>query len=265
MIGNAGDVIGKPAPRQAMTIDDDEPADDALPSRLAALRQRIETACDRSGRDPTSVRLVAVSKTFHADLIAIAADNGQDDFGESYIQEALPKIGLAESLAGRPLSWHFIGPIQGNKTGAIASVFGWAHGVDRLKIAQRLSAQRPADLPPLQVCVQVNVSGEASKSGCSPDESAALCAQVAALPNLQLRGLMCVPEAGADPRPAFARLRALQARIKATGEVEPSLFDQLSMGMSDDFETAIEEAATMIRVGSSLFGSRPRKPAGEAA
>jgi pyridoxal phosphate enzyme (YggS family) len=271
MIRGAGDVIGKPAPRQArMSLDPpstEDESDGALEPRLQAIRQRIAAACVRGGRDPAQVQLVAVSKTFHADLIATAADCGQEDFGESYIQEALPKIGLAESLAGRPLRWHFIGPIQGNKTGAIASVFAWAHGVDRLKIAQRLStAQRPADYAPLQVCVQVNVSGEASKSGCAPEEAPSLCAEVAALPGLQLRGLMCIPEAADDPeqsRRPFALLRELHARIRAAGAVDPALFDQLSMGMSDDFETAIEEGATIIRVGSAIFGSRPRKPIGQ--
>jgi pyridoxal phosphate enzyme (YggS family) len=260
MIRVAGDVIGKPRLRQAEMNTHAATTEAALPRRLAAIRGRIATACARAGRDPASVRLVAVSKTFHADLLAAVADAGQDDFGESYIQEALPKIGLTESLAGRRLGWHFIGPIQGNKTAAIASAFSWAHGVDRLKVAQRLSAQRPLDLPPLQICVQVNVSGEASKSGCAPQDAAALCAAVAALPQLQLRGLMCIPEAAdhaEQARPAFARLRELQAAISRAGNVDPALFDQLSMGMSDDFETAIEEHATIIRVGSAIFGSRP--------
>lgn len=246
-----------------------EPSDDRLPERLDAIRQRLAAACARSGRGASEVRLIAVSKTFHADRVVLASEHGQQAFGESYVQEALPKIGLAESLAGRPLEWHFIGPIQGNKTGAIASVFDWAHGLDRLRIAQRLAAApRPPERPPLRVCVQVNVSGEASKSGCAPSEAAALCEAVAAMPALQLRGLMCVPEAvatGGDNRAAFAAMRELHRRIREAGAVDPSLFDQLSMGMSDDFATAIEEGATMVRVGSAIFGSRPRPPAGDNA
>lgn len=238
---------------------------DPLASRLDAIRQRIAAATLRSGRAAGSARLIAVSKTFGAEAIAEAAAAGQDDFGESYVQEALRKIGSAETLAGRHLGWHFIGPIQGNKTAAIAAGFDWAHGVDRLRIAERLSAQRSPGREPLKVCVQVNVSGEASKAGCAPDEAAALCAEIAALPGLHLRGLMCIPEAVDDAelaRPGFRRLRALFDAIRASGTVDAGLFDTLSMGMSGDFEVAIEEGATLVRVGSAIFGGRaPPAPA----
>lgn len=228
--------------------------------RLQAIRRRLATACARAGRDPAEVRLVAVSKTFDADAVAEVAELGQMSFGESYMREALDKIGLAETLTGARLDWHFIGPIQGNKCRALAGAFAWAHGVDRLKIAERLSELRGEDLPPLQVCVQVNISGEASKGGVPPDEAASLCAAIARLPRLRLRGLMCIPAPVDDPedaRAAFRRLRELRDAIRAAGGVDAADFDQLSMGMSDDFEVAIEEGATLVRIGSALFGARP--------
>lgn len=229
--------------------------------RLGDIRQRMGDACRRARRAPGSVGLIAVSKTFAAEAIAEAADAGQQTFGESYMREALDKIGLAETLAARKLEWHFIGPIQGNKCRAIAGAFDWAHGVDRLKIAARLSELRSADLAPLNLCVQVNISGEDSKGGVPPEEAAPLCAEVARLPGLRLRGLMAIPapvdEAEAS-RPAFRRLRELHATIRASGTVNPGAFDTLSMGMSDDYEVAIEEGATLIRVGSAIFGARPR-------
>ncbi|MCX7072039.1 MAG: YggS family pyridoxal phosphate-dependent enzyme [Gammaproteobacteria bacterium] len=228
--------------------------------RLQAIRRRLATACARAGRDPAEVRLVAVSKTFDADAVAEVAELGQMSFGESYMREALDKIGLAETLTGARLDWHFIGPIQGNKCRALAGAFAWAHGVDRLKIAERLSELRGEDLPPLQVCVQVNISGEASKGGVSPDDAAALCTAIARLPRLRLRGLMCIPAPVDDPedaRAAFRRLRELRDAIRAAGGVDAADFDQLSMGMSDDFEVAIEEGATLVRIGSALFGARP--------
>jgi len=227
--------------------------------RLTDIRRRLASACARAGRDPASVTLVAVAKTFDADAVAEVAALGQRHFGESYMQEAIDKIGLAESLAGSRLVWHFIGPIQGNKCRALAGAFAWAHGIDRLKIAERLSELRGTDLPPLQVCVQVNVSGEASKGGVAPDEAAALCAAVARLPQLHLRGLMCIPapvEDAEQSRASFRLLRELRDAIRASGQVDAASFDQLSMGMSDDFEVAIEEGATMVRVGSALFGRR---------
>ena len=236
---------------------------DKLTERLASIRHRIALACTRSGRIPESVRLIAVSKTFPADVLAEAADAGQDHFGESYMQEAIDKIGLTESLAGRRLDWHFIGPIQGNKCRALAGAFSWAHGVDRLKIAERLSTLRTDDQPPLNICVQVNISAEASKSGCRAEEAAALCAAIAPLPGLRLRGLMCIPAAADDPEQSRAAFRALRERhtmIRAAGAVDADCFDTLSMGMSEDFEIAIEEGATLIRVGSALFGSRSAAP-----
>ena len=228
--------------------------------RLQAIRRRLAAACARAGRDPAEVRLIAVSKTFDADAVAEVAELGQMSFGESYMREALDKIGLAEALAGARLDWHFIGPIQGNKCRALAGAFAWAHGVDRLKIAERLSELRGEDLPPLQVCVQVNISGEASKGGVPPDEAASLCTAIARLPRLRLRGLMCIPAPVDDPedaRSAFRHLRELRDAIRAAGGVDAVDFDQLSMGMSDDFEVAIEEGATLVRIGSALFGARP--------
>jgi PLP dependent protein len=226
-----------------------------IAGNLAAIHQCLEQACARAGRAAGSVRLVAVSKTFPAAAIAAAAAAGQRDFGENYLQEALAKI---EALAGAGLRWHFIGPVQSNKTRELAARFDWVHGVERLKIAERLSAQRPESLPALEVCVQVNVSGEASKSGCSPEEAPALCAAVARLPRLRLRGLMAIPAAVDEPaaaRPAFRRLRLLAEQIRATGTAGPD-FDTLSMGMSGDFEIAVEEGATLVRVGSAIFGRR---------
>ena len=219
---------------------------------LAAVQARIAAACQASGRDPARVRLLAVSKTVAAARLLAAADAGQAAFGENYVQEALGKIA---SLAGRGIKWHHIGPIQSNKTADIAAHFHWAQGIERLKIAQRLSDQRPPELPPLQVCVQVNVSGEASKSGCAPAEALSLCQAVAALPRLQLRGLMTLPApaaGAADPRAPFRRLRGLFEQARAGGLD----LDTLSMGMSDDLEHAIAEGATLLRIGSALFGRR---------
>lgn len=229
--------------------------------RLTDIRRRLAAACSRAGRPLDDVQLIAVSKTFDADAVAEVVELGQLAFGESYMREALDKIGLAETLCGERLVWHFIGPIQGNKCRALAGAFAWAHGVDRLKIAERLSELRADDLPPLDICVQVNVSGEASKGGVAPQDAAALCAEIAGLPRLRLRGLMCIPAPVDDPdeaRPAFRMLRELRDVIRSAGAVDAALFDQLSMGMSDDFEVAIEEGATMVRVGSALFGARPR-------
>jgi len=231
----------------------------AVNDALAAIQARVMAACQRAARSPGSVQLVAVSKTFPAAALLQAFAAGQEDFGESYLQEALPKIEETEAQAGRPLRWHFIGPLQANKSAAVAKAFTWVHGVDRERIAVRLSEQRPATLPPLNVCVQVNVSGEATKSGCSPADAVSLCATVARLPRLRLRGLMCIPAAEDDPqasRPAFAGLRALFETIRAAGQVDPQSFDTLSMGMSADFEVAVEEGATLIRVGTQIFGTR---------
>jgi pyridoxal phosphate enzyme (YggS family) len=198
------------------------------------------------------VQLVAVSKTFSADAIRAALGHGQSRFGESYVQEALSKIA---ALADAEIEWHFIGPIQSNKTREIAAHFDWVHGVDRLKIAQRLNDQRPAQLAALNVCIQVNISGEATKSGVAPDQVESLARAVLALPRLKLRGLMAIPaprDAFEEQRAACAALRAVFERLRARG-IE---LDTLSMGMSDDLEAAIAEGATLVRVGTAIFGAR---------
>jgi pyridoxal phosphate enzyme (YggS family) len=209
-----------------------------------------------AGRESSSVTLLAVSKTFGADAVIVAADAGQVAFGENYLQEAVNKIAEVHKL--RPelsLEWHFIGPIQSNKTRPIAENFSWVHAVDREKIAQRLSEQRPKDLPPLNICLQVNVSGEASKSGVSPEELPALAKAVAGLPHIQLRGLMAIPEPEEDSakqRAPFALLRELQKQLAEMGIHT----DTLSMGMSGDMQAAIVEGATMVRIGTAIFGKR---------
>lgn len=223
---------------------------------LQAVRTRIDTAARNAGRDPVQVRLLAVSKTFPAAAVHAAWQAGQRAFGESYVQEAVEKIAELREL---PAEWHFIGPIQSNKTRLIAENFAWVHGIERLKIAERLSAQRPAALPGLQVCIQVNVSGEASKSGVAPADAAALAAAVAALPRLKLRGLMAIPEPTGDAalqRHRFAELRHLFEQLNTQGYA----LDTLSMGMSDDLEAAITEGATIVRVGSAIFGTRTVSP-----
>ncbi len=230
-----------------------------ISNNLQALRRAIDAACTRGHRAPGDARLVAVSKGVAAERLAEAAAAGQGCFGESYLQEALAKIARTEALAGHPLEWHFIGPLQANKTAAIAQAFSWVHGVDRERIARRLSDARDRTVAPLNVCVQVNVSGEASKSGCAPLEAAALCATIASLPNLRLRGLMAIPapvEHAEQSRAAFHALRDLADSIRASGSVPANDFDTLSMGMSDDFEVAIEEGATLVRIGTALFGAR---------
>ena len=213
-------------------------------------------ACSAAGRDAADVTLVAVSKTQPADALRVLAQAGQVAFGENYLQEALTK---QAALADLPLQWHFIGPIQSNKTRDIAARFDWVHSVERLKIAQRLNDQRPAEAPPLSVCVQVNVSREASKSGCAPGELAALAAAIAELTRLRLRGLMAIPAPiaqSADPAQPYRLLREAFEALRALGLP----VDTLSMGMSDDFELAITHGATHVRVGSALFGPRPSNP-----
>ncbi|HSV78548.1 MAG TPA: YggS family pyridoxal phosphate-dependent enzyme [Ramlibacter sp.] len=223
-----------------------------IPHKLNLLRERIDAACNAVGRPENAVELLAVSKTFDADAVRQAHAAGQRAFGENYLQEALDK---QAQLAGLDLEWHFIGPIQSNKTRGIAENFHWVHGIERLKIARRLSEQRPEELAPLNVCVQVNVSGEASKSGCAPAEALALCVAVAQLPRLRLRGLMAIPAPSAaaeDPRLPFRVLRELFESLRRAGlEV-----DTISAGMSDDLEAAIAEGSTLVRVGSGLFGKR---------
>ncbi len=225
----------------------------AIAAALQACRKRIGEACHAAGRADGCARLVAVSKTVPAASIRQAYSAGQRVFGESYVQEALPKLAQLEDLA---IEWHFIGPLQSNKTRQIATHFAWVHSLDRLKIAQRLSEQRPPDLPPMQVCIQINVSGEASKSGVEPDAALALAVQVAALPNLKLRGFMTIPEAELDPRRQHERFRKV-ARLLQTARSEGLELDTLSMGMSDDLAAAIHEGATLVRVGTAIFGTRP--------
>lgn len=224
----------------------------AILSNLQAVRRAVTEAATAAGRPPDAVHLLAVSKTFPAASVREAYEAGQTAFGENYLQEALDKI---EALRELPLEWHFIGPIQSNKTRAIAEHFAWVHGVDRLKIAERLSVQRPESLPDLNICLQVNVSGEASKSGVAPDEVAQLAADVARLPRLKLRGLMAIPAPADDPaqqRAPFVQMRELLASLKAQG----MQLDTLSMGMSHDFAVAIQEGATIVRVGTAIFGAR---------
>lgn len=212
----------------------------------------MHKACEAAGRDPAAVTLVAVSKAQTAESVRLTATAGVTDFGENYLQEALPKI---DRLADLPLRWHFIGAIQSNKTRAIAERFDWVHSVDRLSVARRLSEQRPFHAPPLNLCIQVKLVPEASKSGVEPDGVAALAAAAALLPRVRVRGLMCIPPAQPDPaagRAIFARLRVLLEELNANGHK----LDTLSMGMSDDFESAIAEGATLIRVGTAIFGAR---------
>jgi pyridoxal phosphate enzyme (YggS family) len=227
---------------------------DTIEKRLQAVKSRIARACAAAGRDPRDIVLVAVSKTCPADAVRAAHAAGQRDFGENHAQDAVAKI---EALGNLDLVWHFIGPIQSNKTRTIAAHFAWVHSIDRVKVAERLADQRPEALPPLQACIQVNVSGEATKSGVAPAEAPALARAVAALPRLQLRGLMAIPEPTDDPalqRRRFDSLRELRDRLAADGLV----LDTLSMGMSDDLEAAIAAGATMVRVGTAIFGARPR-------
>ncbi|EZI28482.1 MULTISPECIES: YggS family pyridoxal phosphate-dependent enzyme [Pseudomonas] len=220
-----------------------------IADNIGQVSQRIRAAADAVQRDANSIHLLAVSKTKPAQALREAYAAGLRDFGENYLQEAL---GKQAELADLPLSWHFIGPIQSNKTRAIAENFAWVHSVDRLKIAQRLSEQRPADLPPLNICIQVNVSGEASKSGCTPADLPALARAISALPRLKLRGLMAIPEPTEDRTEqdaAFAAVRDLQASLNLP-------LDTLSMGMSHDLESAIAQGATWVRIGTALFGAR---------
>jgi hypothetical protein len=228
---------------------------------LAAVHARLSRACTEAGRPGSCVRLLAVSKTFGPAAIREAIAAGQTEFGENYFQEAVGKIA---QLPRAELTWHFIGPLQSNKTRGIAETFDWVHGVDRLKIAQRLSEQRPATLPLLQVCVQVNISGEASKSGCSTDEAPVLCAEIARLPRLNLRGLMAIPAPAGreDPRASYRRLRELFGSIRGSSPGLGPQFDTLSAGMSDDMEAAIAEGSTLVRVGTAIFGARRAKDGG---
>lgn len=224
----------------------------SIAQNLAQVHAQIQAACQAAGRPSGSVQLLAVSKTWGADAVRAAYAAGQIAFGENYIQEAVDKITALRDL---PLVWHCIGPIQSNKTRLVAEHFDWVHSIDRLKIAQRLSEQRPEHLPPLQVCIQVNVDGGANKSGVSPQDLSALAQAVAALPRLQLRGLMTIPE----PAETDAQMRAVHRQAKELFEQLRSQglpLDTLSMGMSADLAAAIVEGSTMVRVGTAIFGQR---------
>ena len=224
----------------------------SIADNIARVRAQIEAACQAAGREPSSVHLLAVSKTWGADAVRQAHAAGQTAFGENYIQEAVEKITALRDL---PLEWHCIGPIQSNKTRLVAEHFDWVHSVDRLKIAQRLSEQRPAELPPLQVCIQVNVDGGDNKSGVSPEELPALAQAVNALPRMRLRGIMTIPE----PAETEAQMRAVHAQAKALLEAlrqQGLPLDTLSMGMSADMAAAIAEGSTLVRVGTAIFGQR---------
>lgn len=228
-------------------------------SNLNSVRARIAAATLAANRAPNSVRLLAVSKTRPASDVQAAIAAGQSAFGENQLQDALPKI---ESLAADNLEWHFIGPIQSNKTRAIAENFAWVHSIDRVKIAARLSAQRLTGMPPLNCCVQYNVSGEASKAGVTRAELVDVATQIAALPGLQLRGLMAIPAPQLNVKEqhqVFAQVRAALAEVRAVLAEQASHIDTLSMGMTDDLEAAIAEGATIVRIGTAIFGARAPK------
>jgi pyridoxal phosphate enzyme (YggS family) len=225
-----------------------------IETNLQIVRARLAAACQAASRSPDAVTLLAVSKTFGADAVQAAYAAGQTAFGENYIQEAVQKI---TELRHLPLEWHCIGPIQSNKTRLVAEHFDWVHTVDRLKIAQRLSEQRPATMPPLQVCIQVNVDDGDNKSGVSQLDALALAQAVAALPNLRLRGVMSIPEPSSD----FIAAQAVLARVKVVFDAlnaEGLGLDTLSMGMSADLEAAVHAGSTMVRVGSAIFGGRTK-------
>ena len=225
--------------------------------RVSQVQARIAAAMQQSHRDPPAAQLLAVSKLQPADKIRAVYDAGQRAFGENYVQEGVDKIGeFSVSPQYADIEWHLIGPLQSNKTRVVAENFQWVHSVDRLKIADRLSAQRPAHLPPLNICIQVNISGEASKSGCPPEEALALMAAASALPQLAVRGLMGMPEPGigeAATRQQFLMLAALFAEA----QLRIASVDTLSIGMSDDLEIAVACGSTLVRVGTALFGARP--------
>jgi len=226
-----------------------------IAERMQAVRERIARAAQAAGRQPDAIRLLAVSKTFAADAVAEAVAAGQLAFGENYVQEAVAKIAALHHLPG--IEWHMIGPLQANKTAVVAAHFAWVHSVDREKIATRLAAARPAGMPPLSVCVQVNISGEATKSGVAPADAPGLARRVAALPGLRLRGLMGIAEPSHEanvPRRQFHVLREIFEALRDEGLA----LDTLSMGMSADLEAAVAEGATMVRIGSAIFGERDR-------
>jgi PLP dependent protein len=224
------------------------------PAALHSVRARIAQAAERAGRDPASIRLLAVSKRQPAALVRAAAEAGQTEFGENYVQEGMDKVAALADVPG--LAWHFIGQLQGNKTREVANNFDWVHTVDRARVAARLSSQRPHDAAPLQVLLQVRLAEETGKGGVAPPDIAALAAEVATLPRLCVRGLMCIPPPAEDfeiQRQPFRRLRELMDSLNAAGH----RLDTLSMGMSDDLEAAVLEGATIVRVGTAVFGPRP--------
>lgn len=226
----------------------------SISANLQAVRERVDTAARAVGRAPDEVVVLAVSKTWPVASILEAAGAGQRAFGENYVQEGVAKI---EALRDRDLEWHFVGPLQSNKSRTVAMHFDWVHSVDRGKLAQRLSAQRDAALAPLNVCIQVNVSGEASKSGVAPEDVVPLAGTIAALPRLRLRGLMCIPEPDGDPEVLHGRFRTLRRLLEELNARGFSL-DTLSMGMSDDLEVAVAEGSTLVRVGTAIFGARTK-------
>ena len=231
-----------------------------IANNLQQVLGRMAQACQAAGRDPASVSLLAVSKTFGADVVQEAVAAGQRAFGENYIQEGVDKIvALRAALPDVALQWHCIGPIQSNKTRLVAEHFDWVHTVDRLKIAERLSAQRPEHLPPLSVCIQVNIDGGATKSGVAPAEAQALARAVAKLPRLQVRGLMCIPDHAPEFEAQYAlhtSARGFFEQIRAAREPGLEAFDTLSLGMTADLEAAIRAGSTMVRVGTGVFGGR---------
>ncbi len=227
----------------------------SIADNIKNVSQRIQKATKFASRDKKSVQLLAVSKTRSVDELKSCIQSGLTHFGENYLQEALVKI---EALTEQPLTWHFIGPIQSNKTRAIAEHFSWVHSVDRLKIAQRLNEQRPKNLGPLNICIQVNINDEESKSGIPLNELDALCKTISTLSNIKLRGLMTIPASSQDDEALRASFRSMNTAFKELQLQYPSI-DTLSMGMSGDIEAAIEEGSTMVRVGTALFGARKKK------
>lgn len=237
-------------------------SDTAASHPVIAVRAALDAAAHRAGRAPSDITLVAVSKTFPAEAVRAAHTAGQRHFGENYVQEGCAKIDALGDLEGAV--WHFIGPLQSNKSRMVAEHFDWVHGIDRESIARRLSDQRPAGKPPLKVCIQVNVSGEDTKSGVAPEAVEPLARAIVAMPHLELRGLMAIPAPAEDPaaqRVPFAALRRLRDVLAAQGIALPDL----SMGMSADYAAAVEEGATLVRIGSAIFGARQPRAAESAA
>lgn len=238
-----------------------------IPSSLQQVHQRIDDACRAAGRPASSVRLMCVSKTRTSDEIRAAFDAGERCFGENHVQEGLDKITALHDLRGS-IEWHLIGPLQSNKTRVVAESFDWVDSIDRLKVAERLSLQRPAHLPALQVCIQVNISGEPSKSGVAPGNVAALAQAVALLPRLSLRGLMAIPAPASDiesQRAPHRAMRELMHELAGPGHGLGPAFDTLSIGMSDDLDAAIIEGSTLVRIGTAIFGERTLRSAAAPA